>query len=488
MVHAESRVITCVQSMNNGVIHIEGQISNVISSNQVTLIVGEDVDNITDENIAYISQTTSTYEGYFEFNFTLPNTDVETVYEYKIGSDSDAVPYTGGLNLNDLGTETPIDRTIICTEEYNGNEIIIRGKISNVTTTNQVTLIVSNDIDNITDENITYISQTTSSNDGTFEFSFPINGAVAGESYGYRVGSDAGAGVYTDVITIAPNVETVQRQFIDADVNVNIVNYVPSVSGTITCAEGKIATINILNITDNTVVANDILTEGMHNISYQLPSLVTAKEYLMTVIGSDTIQDLAVLNVSIDSSVLLVTISGSVNISDGVSMDVAVESNNTSLIDKSTTITKDRSLSATIPNIVSNASYHLTATGYETATVVIPDEEEISAEYIISGNAGDSFKVTAAATNIISFDEVFTLEYNAEQITPVSLYGAYYEDSLQLGIRGDVEIISYAPGMIRFKKVNRQTINEQIWSGVLNIFKFRFNDNYSGETTIILYN
>jgi len=482
------KTIICTEESNENEIVIRGQISNATTTNHVTLIVSEDINNITDENIVYIDQTTSTTDGTFEFSFTLSNVKSGTIYEYKIGSDANTVVYTGVLNLGEGDEELPSNKTIICTEETNGNEIVIRGQISNATTTNHVTLIVSEDINNITDENIVYIDQTTSTTDGTFEFSFTINGAIDGESYGYKVGSDSGADVYTGIITIVSQTEMVRREFIDANVNVNIVNYVPSISGTITCVEGKTATINIVNTTDNQVIANDVLTEGVHNISYRLPSLISAKKYTLIVTGCNGTQDLGLLSVTIDSSVLLVTISGSVDIADGVIMDVSVQSNNTGLIDKSATITKDRTLSVTLPNIVANTSYHLTATGYELVPVVFPEDKVLREEYVVSGKAGDSFKITVTGTYLSPFDEVFNLEYDSAQIKPTNLFGAYYEDSLQPGIKGDVEIISYEPGLIQFRKVNRGIPNGKLWSGVLNIFEFEFNHNYSGNTTVCLCN
>lgn len=486
-VNAESVAITCAQTIEDGIIHIRGQIPDAETSNEVILLVCDDLDNMTYDNIWYLYQTTSTASGEFEFVFTLPDVEPGSVYEYRISSDSDAPICVGVLDLSASDEGNSSNRTITCTEDVNENQILIRGSISNSTGKPQITLLMCDDLENFTFDEIRYVSQATADNDGNFEFLFTVSEEMYGKIYEYRVGSDSCKSVYIGTITIGPNPNKVQYQFVNADVDVNIVNYIPSISGTIECGEGKTVEISIVNTTDNVVVSNEILTQGVHNVSYQLPSLLSGKHHSLIVTGNDGDRDLAVLTIDINPLLLSVEIGGHINISDNVTMDAAVQSNNTGLINKNITISESREISVTIPNILSNGSFHLTATGYEMVDVK-PANKTISYEYVASGNCGEQFRIIAGGHNIISFNNIFTLEYNPEQISPVSLYGMYYNDSLDIGIKGDIEILSVEPGKIKFRKINKQLLDGHAWTGVLNIFKFKFNENYSGNSTIYIHN
>lgn len=118
-----------------------------------------------------------------------------------------------------------------------------------------------------------------------------------------------------------------------------------------------------------------------------------------------------------------------------------------------------------------------------TPPVTPPDGDEQEFAYMISGNAGDVVSVVANANNITSFeDRIFELNYNKEQVEVTSLYGTYFEDSLEIGTRGNIEIVSFQPGEIKFKIINKEIPTGKVWSGVLNIFKFKFNQNYSGNS------
>ena len=58
---------------------------------------------------------------------------------------------------------------ITCDTQVNGEDITISGQISNVTGRNQVTLLVGEP------DNILYINQTESSENGQFSFDFKMN-------------------------------------------------------------------------------------------------------------------------------------------------------------------------------------------------------------------------------------------------------------------------------------------------------------------------
>ncbi len=165
-----------------------------------------------------------------------------------------------------------------------------------------------------------------------------------------------------------PNIRT---KFIDADINISLSGYIPRITGTISCTEGKITTINITNVTNNTVIANDTITaeQGVFNMSYTLPSLLNPKTYAVTINCSENGVNLANISVNIDSKLILVSVDGMLTTASNVELEIDAESTNTDLINKSDTYTGNKELSVTIPNLVASATFHLSAEGYEVTSL-----------------------------------------------------------------------------------------------------------------------
>ena len=156
-------------------------------------------------------------------------------------------------------------------------------------------------------------------------------------------------------------------KFVDADVDVVISGYVPKITGTVSCIEGRTINLSMVNKTDGTTIASDTVTsdDGVFNLNYTLPSLLRAKEYEIVVSClRDDIQ-LANMSLDIDSSTILLDITGKVSTAKNVSFDTAIKSTNMDLIDQETTFTGSTEVSKTIPNLLASASVHMTATGYE---------------------------------------------------------------------------------------------------------------------------
>lgn len=156
--------------------------------------------------------------------------------------------------------------------------------------------------------------------------------------------------------------------FMDADVDVVISGYVPKLTGTVSCVEGRTINLSMVNKTDGTTIASDTVTsdDGVFNLNYTLPSLLRAKEYEITVTCLHDQMQLANMAVNIDSSVLALDITGSVSTAKNVSFDTTLKSTNMDLIDQENTFTGSTEVSKTIPNLVAAASVHMTAKGYET--------------------------------------------------------------------------------------------------------------------------
>ncbi len=114
-----------------------------------------------------------------------------------------------------------------------------------------------------------------------------------------------------------------------------------------------------------------------------------------------------------------------------------------------------------------------------------PAETEYT--YRLTGEANEVVRLFARIKENSSFEnKIFSLAYRSEQVEPVSFFGAYSDDSIGCGVRGNVEITAFEPGKIKFKILNTKIPQNKVWSGVLNIFKFKFLDGYSGETVFTI--
>ena len=174
---------------------------------------------------------------------------------------------------------------------------------------------------------------------------------------------------------IIVSAQTAKNEIVNADIYVSLSAYVPTISGAISCADGKVVTLNINNITNNTVIANQTITgeAGNQNISYTLPSLVSSKKYEVIISCTENGNSLAYMSVILDSSILAVNITGTATTANNVDVNASLQTTNTGLVDKNISFTGNKELSTTIPNLLPSASFHLTAVGYETIT--IPDSD-----------------------------------------------------------------------------------------------------------------
>lgn len=373
------------------------------------------------------------------------------------------------------------ESVISCSYTADERNITISGNISNARCTNQVSLLVGDA------DNIIYINQTESTSAGDFTFNFLMPDNLPPGFYDFKIGSDSGADVYSGKIEYRGVKH--KTQFIDGNINISIDKYIPTIAGDIVCNDNSTANVNIINTTDQTVIADDSFSGNgfISPVSYTLPSLLKPKSYSMTVTFTNGTKNLAVIRLKIDSSTVLVSIDGSVEPAEDVSFDVHLQSTGSNLINKSTTVSQTRSVSTTIPNIVGGGTYSLSVKGYENKAAAIETPQPSNCTYTVSGSAGKTVKIAARASNIKNFsDRTFVLEYNAEQIQPISFWGTYSEDSTETGQNGKVKIISHEQGKIAFSIADTEVPDGKTWSGVLNVFKFRFNTDYSGETTLKL--
>lgn len=390
--------------------------------------------------------------------------------------------------------------------------------------------------------------------------------------------------------------QTVRTKFVDADLQFSISGYVPSITGTVYCTEGKTIIIRITNLSDSTIIADETITDeqGTCNLSYVLPSLLSPKEYAVTINCIENDVSLADISVTIDSSIILVSVDGAINIANDVELDASVQSTNTGLIDINNTYVGYEDVSTTIPNLASNASFHLTAQGYELSTqpdipsppilgeatisasvqnssknvsvtgnistgasqqvtllvnapnddiayidqvtsgisgtftinfklpegavngvyhvkvggtdvntpieldftytdsdvpdpIPDPEPDSVIKSYTVSENTNVEFRVVVDSNNIQSFeDRIFAIDYDENIVAPTSLYGMRCQNTLQTGIYDNVNVLSQSDGKIKFKMENIIIPPDKEWSGIMNIFKFKFLSETGGTTEIKL--
>ena len=353
---------------------------------------------------------------------------------------------------------------ISCSAQIEGQNVSINGQIPNVIQPKMVTLLVG------TPENIIYIDQKVSDASGNFNFNFPLSKNIAPGNYDLRVGSNSEALMYIGTLNYISSSVDVRNKFIEADVTVDISGYVPTITGTISCTESKTINFNIVNKTDNTVVADETITSenGIFNLSYTLPTLLIPKEYELTFSCIENNRTLTDMVVVIDSSTLLLELSGAVSTAENVDVAAQLQSVNTGLIDKETSFTGTDSVSVTIPNILSSATFNLSAQGYET----VPENDY--SIYTLYLNTGEESIVLAKVNNISAISEkVYELTYNSTKVVPVIPYGIDSENLSGTVRNNGTEILSLEDGRIVFRIVDIPSSEGKYRSGTINIFRFK---------------
>ena len=225
-----------------------------------------------------------------------------------------------------------------------------------------VTLLVTKAGSVNSKDDILWIDQKTIQEDQSFKFPFTFPESVETGEYSYKIGFGSSGETYEGIISYTKPLPYVQDVFLYSEIRVSINNYVPVITGTLSCAEYKTAQFNIVNTTDNIEIANETITidDGKYNLSYQLPSLLSPKEYSFSIIVTEAGQNDAAIKFSIDSSVLLVSIEGDVEVLDGGYVNISVSGDG---VHDSLAISRNQTFSFSLPNILSNSSFYISIQG-----------------------------------------------------------------------------------------------------------------------------
>ena len=367
------------------------------------------------------------------------------------------------------------DGLIQCNAVVNGDRVHISGSINKAKKGTVMTLLAGNP-DNCNE--IVYINEQPCNADGSFAFDFSLPSDLEYGTYTYRVGTSEDLPVFIGDFTYAP--DKVRKKFIDADVSVSVKGFNPVISGTVYCTSGKTINVSIKNITDNSVIANDTITSenGIFNISYKLPNLISPKTYKIFCTCADSEKSLIQMNLTLESSVVLVKLSGTVAAADDVDVDAEFKGTNTNLVDKSTNFTGSKNVSITIPNILASAVFNLKAQGYEMAPYT--EEEEDRYSYCTVGIEKDNIKLYAMGNNIYDFaDKTYEISYDPDKLELKSFNGVKISGNAFLGAFGNVKIMSFENGKLKFKMIGVRLPQNNGWSGIMGIAEFKVKSGSS---------
>lgn len=348
---------------------------------------------------------------------------------------------------------------IICDTEVNGTEVTVNGQIQNATGSNQVALMVGEP------ENIKYIDQATTSANGEFLFDFKLWENVPKDGYNFKIGSDSGADVYIGKLYDMSNLTAVNNKFVAADLNITINSYVPEIWGEIYCLDDTETTLKITNKTDNAIIAEEtFISEGnVYYPSYTLPSLLSRKEYEITVISKDANNNiLADMSVILDAKILSVDVTGEASTASDVVIDAQLKSTNTGLIDKETSFTGNKVVDVTVPNIMSNASFEFFVDGYK--TVYVDKDSVYSGDYELTVTGEEEIPLFDVSVNVFNLDSISDKTFTVEYPTPY-----LYLHSVE--IFSNITVIENKPGILKFK-VNESIPENKLLTKTVNILKF----------------
>ena len=341
---------------------------------------------------------------------------------------------------------------IECSTVVNGRNVSLSGKINGVNSAKQITLLVG---DLKKPDSIVYINQKETEPTGEFSFEFCVPEKFALGEFQLRMGSDSGSETYSGIIDCRDMTVEAERKFIETDVDVIIERFVPRIEGTLNCGVGKTLYLEIINTTDQTVVANDTITSanGVYNLSYTLPSLIYPKNYTVNISCTDGEESIVLMNVGISSSTVLLKLSGTAETAENVRIDARLQSNNSGLVDKSTSFSGNKEVSVTIPNLLANMSFHLEAEGYE--TVDVPIVREASKIYEVSENQKIYYFVTVDSEPEINRQYIeITYPQSFLSVDDLCIFTKQKETGPCVIKNCGIEIISSEPGKIIMKSTD----------------------------------
>ena len=391
---------------------------------------------------------------------------------------------------------------------HDGNKITISGKLEKATGPQMVILVIGEY------DNVLHTQRTMSGTDGTFLFNVVMPQNIEYGEYPYVIAAPALQGTI--------DYSEPANKEISVDVIIN--GYEVIFKGTLVGVVSEHEMTLLVGSIDNILYLNQVTTksDGSFEFKAVMPEGMKAGEYPYTIGTSADIpafkgtfqygNDTTVEKIQVD-----VTVNGEVVVFKGNlvgatrqhEMTLLVGSIDNILYLNQVTSKPDGSFEfkAVMPEGLQSGEYSYTIGTSADAPKVVgkflyestnPETPEIPGEpempdipvnsYIASGKEGEEFKVIASAANVTTFnDKVYTIEYDGDNVEPIGFFGAQSENFVGTGKKGNVNILSYDSNKVIFSIEDILISEGNAWSGILNVFKFRFKSGFSGTTELKLY-
>ena len=126
-----------------------------------------------------------------------------------------------------------------------------------------------------------YVRDTYCSSDGWFAFTYNFPDTLKPGKYKYRLGSNAGTGVYEDYLTYSGKTKEGIEFFTSTTLSLNFVNFEPTVVFNIDCLYDVSAELSIVDEKNNIVYANTKVDSGKSPVSikFKVPDTRNSCEY-----------------------------------------------------------------------------------------------------------------------------------------------------------------------------------------------------------------
>lgn len=357
------------------------------------------------------------------------------------------------------------------------NGIVVSGNISNKP--EEVTILVLDE-----NEDISYIDQKQSDANGNFEFSFKMKNPENYGDYIVRVGGKNVNIPQEMTFNYQEYIPMMEKRILNGDINVKISGYKPTITGSLECFEGRELEMVVLNTTDDTGIANEVILsdDGVFNFMYELPNLVYPKNYEILIECKNDEKLLMTLEAEISSSTITLSAAGNLTLGENVRMTGAMQSANTDLLNKEFNITESESVSLTIPNLVASMECDMSFECFEKIPEGSDDKNE-EIKFMVSGNAGDEVLLNIFGSNIISLeDKEISVKYTSSEVEIIDLCKFTNAKECSVGVIDDtnVEILVAEEGEIRFK-INKVIPENKIFNGLLNTISFKKKNDLETE-------
>jgi len=345
---ADNRIV-CETKVTGRKIKITGKVVNAENGNQLSL-------NVTNgENSIYNDQKVSNNDGTFVFEFEMPDSAESGDYNIVIDSDAEVDIYTETISY--VAIPKP-EMDVEYTYTVSGQTINLKGCIKNAEGSSQLMLTLGNV------EAPVCTAQTNSKSGGGFEFNFTVPETLPSGSYCFLIETDADMKAFSGILEYTALVE---QLFAEGNIDVRISGYVPQITGTLSCAKGKILNFNVVNETDNIVIAEDVITieQDEYDLSYVLPRLISGKEYVVDISCFAGTKQLFSISLEVDTSLFRIYINGDAKISDGIRVDLQAGIDNVPEVEIDTSLTADKWGNVSIPNLLAYMNAHIRMEAYE---------------------------------------------------------------------------------------------------------------------------